>query len=198
MTDTPDDLQSEYSNPFTEAQWLFVSYLPFRIGIWLSEYEAGGGDRAENAEMRALSDIIIKAQEKYSNRPVLEALTHELEQLVYGQDQKELNLDKVLNDCKRALTTLKKHLPAEDVNCYKLLCIDVAEAVAKAAGDREFGAHDLHGGAKKGWFGAYPMIASLTRLGHGPKVSSAEKEGINLLIDALGANEMVNKWEILE
>ena len=134
-------------------------------------------------------------QYKYNNHPLLEGLAQEAESLIHQQTNKDHEPTKVPNDCKRATTLLKKHCSAEELNCYKLLCIDVAEAVARAAGDRDFGAHNLQNGAEKGWFGVYPMLASLTRLGHGPKVSNAEKDAINELIDALGANQIVNKWD---
>ena len=39
---------------FTGTEWNFLAFLPFRIGIWISEYEQGGGDRAELAELKAL------------------------------------------------------------------------------------------------------------------------------------------------
>tara|TARA_B100000378_G_scaffold277133_1_gene276630 strand:+ start:2196 stop:2750 length:555 start_codon:yes stop_codon:yes gene_type:complete len=183
-----------YKSKFSEKDWSFLVQYPCRVGLWMSDLEMGGGDGAEIAERRALENIIIRAQEKYENRAFIKELIKETEET--SCDIQAANDQNVLQDAPKVLNMLQANVEKIDVNCFKLICLDVAEAVAKAAPDREFGAHNLHGGPESGWFGLYPLLSSLLRLGRGPKVSPTEKNGINALIDALKANNIAMKWRV--
>ena len=181
-----------YKSRFSESDWLFLVQYPCRVGLWLSDIESGGGEAADKAEKKALEEIIRKAQSKYDNRGFIKQLIKDTEE--ESCNTKEENDQNILQDASRVLTLLQANVEKIDVNCYKLICLDVAEAVAKAAPDREFGAHNLYGGPEAGWFGLYPLLASIMRLGRGPRVSGVEKSGINALIDALKANNIAVKW----
>ncbi len=183
-------------NAFNPREWTFLVTFPYRIGLWMAHLDEGGGTYAKEAEMKALSDIILTIEQKYKNIPFLFSLTQGTVDFAKNTACTDLaaeDMKSLLSDTKKLFDLLKNNATHQEINVYKILLIDVAEAVAKAAADREFGVHNLYGGLDKGIFG---LLAKPMRLGRGPKVSRKEKEAINALIDALDANEIIQKWEL--
>lgn len=182
---------------FSNRDWEFLCQLPYRVGAWMSHQDIGGGHKAATAEEDALLHVVQRIQEKYANISFIRDLSTDL--CCHAQ-QTKLNSDKtwpiVLADIPRAITLIESHTDVIESNCYKLVLIDVAEAVAKAAPDRVFGVHNLFGGPEKGWLGLYPLLAKIMRLGRGPRVSVQEKMAINTLIQTMDAQNLIQNWEI--
>ncbi len=182
---------------FSTRDWEFITRLPYRIGVWMSHQDLGGGDEAVEGEQDALMTVITRIQAKYSDIAFMRALAAEME--LHALETKldsEKSWQIVLADIPRALELIRNVTDVLELNCYKLILIEIAEAVAKGAADREHGAYNLYGGAEKGWFGLYPLIARITRLGRGPRVSVQEKQAINTLIHVLDAQDLVQDWEL--
>ena len=176
---------------FSDKDWAFLENFPYQVGIWMSSQDKGGGEAALKKERYALSEAVIRIQSKYDNSKLLKELLKSNRQEANGQDVSE----GIVKGAKRVRDLLQILDNEVERHFYKLACIDVAEAVARASGDRPLGAHNLYGGPEKGWFGLYPFLSKIVRLGRGPRVSQAEKDAINLLIDALGAEKLVEKWK---
>lgn len=182
---------------FSARDWEFLVRLPYRVGVWMSHQDLGGGDKAAKEEYQALLTVIQRIQAKYADIGLLKSLSAALgDQIAEAHAESEKNWTIVLADIPRALALFKHVGDVVELNCFKLVLVDVAEAVAKAAPDRAFGAHNLFGGPEKGWFGLYPILAKVARLGRGPKVSIQEKQAINTLIQVLEAQELVRSWEL--
>lgn len=179
---------------FSAKDWQFLVQFPYRVGLWVSEQEVGGGETAVRAEMDALNKIVLRAKRKYENRYFIREIIESTGEAC-RDIHKEAAATAVPADCDKALSLLRGRVDEVDINCFKLVCLDVAEAVAKAAANGDLGTHNLYGGPEKGWFGLYPLLASIMRLGRGPKVTQTEKDSINQLIDCLKANDIAIKWK---
>lgn len=180
---------------FSHSEWDHLIRLPYRIGLWMSDLEEGGGKRAQEAEMKALSEIVLTINRKYENVPLIHALTEDLK--AFAQKSETISIaslseESIMDDCRRVIESLEANAERKEVNIYKILLMDVAEAIAKAAPDRDFGAYNLYGGPE----GVMGMFAMPMRLGWGPKVSLKEKKAINRLIENLDAEDVVQKWDL--
>ena len=179
----------EFKAKFSERDWAFLVQLPHHIGLWMAHQDQGGGQRAYSREMTALSQAIKVAQQKYANIPLVAAILHDSITTNPAHDQ----WVNTLSDCKVALKLMKPHCDGPSLNCMKLMLIDLAEAVARAAPNDEMTTRNLYNGPQKGWYAA---IAAPLRFGRGPKVTKQEKGAINLLIDVLDANTIVQEWTL--
>ncbi len=186
-------MQSDFEQKFSPADWQFLASLPYRLGLWMSQLDLGGGDRTHHAEMKALHDEILTVQRKYQNVPALFDLAKAAQNIMDTTPFDPSLPKQILSDCEAALTLLQPHLSNPDINCFKLMLIDIAEYVARAASERPFAPHNLHGGVESGWYG---FLSKLTRWSSGPKVSRSEKAGINQLIETLDAKDIVRPWLI--
>jgi hypothetical protein len=179
---------------FDIASWRMIVALPAQIGRWIGDVDAGGGDDAVTAERGAIDDFLALSERKFNNIPLITSICHEarIEPTI-----NPLREDVLFERANLVLTRLKAVAHPLETNAYKLLLIEMAEAVARAAPDREEGSYNLMNGATTGWYGLYPMIMNnVTRYGRGPQVSITEKNAINRLIDALDAAHLVQKWQI--
>lgn len=186
-------MQSEFEQKFSPDDWAFLAALPYRLGLWMSQLDLGGGDTTHHAEMKALHDEIMTIQRKYQNVPALFDLARAAQNVMDTTAFDPALPKQILSDCGRALKLLQPHLSNPDMNCFKLMMIDIAEYVARAGPEGELAAHNLHGGVEKGWYGFLSRVARWSR---GPRVSRTEKAGINQLIETLGATDLVKPWLI--
>ncbi len=179
----------EYASRFSERDWTFLAQLPWRIGLWMVHQDDGGGERAYSREMTALHQSLKTCRNKYANLPVIAEL---LDTAMRGGPV----YDQWMNapqDCSAALRLLKTHVDAPTLNCFRLMMIDVAESVARAAPNGDMKTRNLYKGPQGGWYGA---VAAPLRFGRGPKVTKPEKHAINQLIVALEASALVQEWTL--
>lgn len=183
----------ELRDRFSERDWNFLVQLPYRIGLWMAHQDRGAGARTYQQEMTALLKALKTAQAKYANVAMLNELTNACADVQNPANDQWANAPQ---DCVAGLKLLRPYLDATALNCFRLMLIDVAEAVAKAAPNGTFKARNLYKGPERGWLGLYPLMANAVRLGRGPKVSRPEKMAINKLILALEASGLVQAWEL--
>lgn len=176
---------------FSDRDWTTLAHFPARIGLWMSHQDEGGGDEAQQQEMAVLHEVISRVQAKYANFLFIKALAEELERLPFERDD---SWKAALEDAPKVLHLIHPFCDVTEYNCFKLMLLDIAEAVARAAPNGERESRNLYGGPESGWFGLYPLLAKLVRFGRGPKVTRAEKEAINQLIDALDAERIAQRW----
>lgn len=181
---------------FDPADWQAIITLPLQVGIWIARVDAGGGEEAAVMERAAIPAFLTTARAKFANLPLIADICVDAGVALAGVIsplQEPALMAKtagVIKEGQAAFTLL-------EMNAYKLLLIEMAEYVARAAPDRDLRPHNLMRGAASGWYGLYPAILNQTmRYGRGPQVSSNEKQAINRLIDALHAGDMVKKWDV--
>lgn len=179
----------EFKAKFSERDWAFLVQLPHHIGLWMAHQDTGGGQRAYSREMTALSQAMKTARQKYANIPLVAAILNDTISMNPAHDQ----WVNALGDCKAALNLMKPHCDGPSLNCMKLMLVDLAEAVARAAPNGEITTRNLYNGPQKGWYAA---MAAPLRLGRGPNVTKPEKGAINQLIAALDASTIVQEWEL--
>lgn len=178
------------------TDWYAVITLPVQVGIWMGRLDSGGGPEAEIQEQAAITAFLNVASQKFSNLPLIETI------ILAAQFERQgvinpMTEPALMAKCDDVLVCLKADLSPLELNAYKLLLIEMAEHVARAAPDRNLGPQNLMNGARQGWHGLYPALLNQTlRYNRGPLVSLAEKQGINRLIDRLDADHMVQKWDV--
>ncbi len=181
-----------FQDRFSDRDWALLTQLPFSIGLWLAHQDQGGGPRAGVKALAALDSALTRSHVKFRNIPLVAELTApELH-----EDTRPGQWANVLQDCKVALALLRAVADERSVNCFRILLIEIAESVARAAPNGEWKARNLYNGPKRGWLGLYPLMANAVRLGRGPKVTRTEKQAINKLISALDAQQLVQDWEL--
>lgn len=182
----------EFRQKFSDREWSFLSQLPYRIGLWMAHQDEGGGPGAFGREMDALEQAIVTSQTKFANVPMIASLAAASERLDALNDQ----WANALQDCRHALELLRPHADVTALNCFRLMLVDIAEAVARAAPNGDWKARNLYNGPTRGWLGLYPLMANAVRFGRGPKVTKPEKSAINALIAALDAGQIVQDWAL--
>lgn len=178
-----------FKDKFSPRDWDLLTHLPYRMGIWMSDRDEGGGEYAYTLEMEALEREVKICQAKYANIELITDLMHDLTRSLPASGE----WDTTLEDAKRAVELLKPHTDLQSLNCFKLMLVDIAEAVAKAAANGTYQSRNLYNGPQTGLFG---LLAKFVRYGRGPKVTRAEKMAINQLITALDAEALVQRWDM--
>jgi len=114
-----------------DERTLLVS-LPYRVGLYVSESDRSGGDESEEAEMQALSNIIIAySQEVFGAETaqyiISETVSRKREWFEWSND-----LDMVEVECHRAVDVLSNAVDVKEVNGVKRCLMEIGEAVALA------------------------------------------------------------------
>jgi hypothetical protein len=183
------------ADAFDPVTWRAIISLPLQVGRFIATADTGGGDVARAAEDAAIPAFLSSARRKFENIPLIAQIAFAAMEV---RPINPLSQDALHAKCADVLVRLKATANVLEVNAYKLLLIEMAEAVARAACDGEEEPRNLMNGATAGWYGLYPAILDNTlRYNRGPRVSTAEKLAINALIDALDAGAMVAKWQIM-
>lgn len=180
------------TDAFAPADWRMICALPLQIGRWMADLDTGGGPATLAAEEQAIGLFLQGAVRKFATLPLICSIAADgLQQIVINPLREDVLFDRA----REVLSKLRIHANPVETNAYKLLLIEMAESVARAAPDDDLKPHNIMNGATTGWFGLYPkMLNNITRYNRGPNVSPLEKMGINRLIDAIGADQMVQKW----
>lgn len=176
------------------ATWVDMITLPRQVGRWIGDVDEGGGHIAQQAEAQTTYVFLANAAQKFENIPLISQICRATRDIPVTNPLREVA---VFAKIEQTLKTMRNLCAPLEVNAYKLLLIEMAEAVARAAADNDEGSYNLMNGPTTGWYGLYPAILdNFVRFGRGPRVSTAEKLAINRLIDLMDAGEMVQKWQI--
>jgi hypothetical protein len=152
-------------------RWYTAARLVREVGAWMARLDLRGGIETEARETAAMPRFLDVAARKFANVEMVAALiTGARDMLAVKTPLPETILFERAQD---VIDALSRVASPYDVNAYKLLLIEAAEAVARA-GREQMG----------GWFKTAPAV------------SAVEKEGINRLIYALGAADMIEKWAV--
>jgi len=110
---------------------LLVS-LPYRVGLFVSESDRSGGVESEEAEMQALSNIIIAYSQEVFGAETAQYIISETVSRKKEWPQWSNDLDMVEGECHRAVDILSDVVDVKEVNGVKRCLMEVGEAVALA------------------------------------------------------------------
>lgn len=113
-----------------------VEALPYRVGLWLSTLDHGGGDLADEIEGLALVHA-IEAISRNSESPFAayicrQTLLHRGGWLSWSE-----NLAQVPEEAQAAVQDLARRIPSEDVDEYRVALFQIAVRVARAYRERD-------------------------------------------------------------
>ena len=166
--------------------------LPKQVGRWMADVDEGGGPLTHAAETAAIPNFLSRAAHKFESLPFLSTLAR----AALTEPYTPLRESALFSRIKDVFQRIHPHTTELDRNAFKLLLIEMAEAVARAAPDGDPAPRNLMKGAEQGWYGLYPaLMNNLMRHSRGPRVSTIEKQAINRLIDHLDAELLVCKWD---
>lgn len=151
-------------------RWHTAARLVREVGAWMARLDLRGGVQTAERENAAMPRFLDVAARKFVNVPTISALIMGAQNIPAVKTP--LPEAVLFERAQDVVDALARVVSPYDVNAYKLLLIEAAEAVARAGRESNL----------KGWFKTVPAV------------SVVEKDGINRLIDALGAAEMIEKW----
>lgn len=108
--------------------------LPYRVGLWMSHIDDIGGEDADDEEMQALESLMDGfTREVFGSEVVQIIMTENLKRKSEWRGAWSKNLDKVPDECQRALDVLRDAgVEVKEISAYKQRLIEIAEAVALA------------------------------------------------------------------
>lgn len=152
-------------------RWHIAARLVREVGAWMARLDLRGGVQTAERENAAIPRFLEVAARKFVNVPTVAALVAGAQNIPAVKTP--LPESVLFERAQEVIDALTRVISPYDVNAYKLLLIEAAEAVARAGREQQ-----------NGWFKTAPAV------------SVVEKEGINRLIGALGATDMIEQWAI--
>lgn len=179
LTELPADIQQ------------LIVKLPYRVGLHISMSDQTGGGESDDAERRALENVVIFYVEdfcksEFAQGVMLQTLQRKAEWNDWGAD-----ITNVPAECKKVFDALVGIVDVRDIVALKNNLLEIAIAVAMAY--REFDSSDPWVNRFKVYFTVLVERIKLTLKGESAasvdqmlNISRAEKTAINVLADTLG------------
>ncbi|MGN7438654.1 MAG: hypothetical protein ACTHOO_08430 [Alcanivorax sp.] len=116
---------------------LLVS-LPYRVGLYISQSDQSGGDESDQAEMDALSSIIIAYSQEVFGAETVQYVVGETVQRKAEWEAWSKDLEMIQGECYKAIDILSETVDEKEVSAFKRSLLEIGESVALAF--REYGA----------------------------------------------------------
>lgn len=117
---------------FTDEERDLLIALPYRAGLLISSCDDAGGHEAEEAELKALENIVTGYTEDFCKSAFMEALM--LETVARRNDWEKWRKDTslVLTECRRAVEILSGRVEPKELADFKHDLMEIATTVAEA------------------------------------------------------------------
>lgn len=186
-------------NKLDPAQQDFLTALPYRTGLWLSQCDETGGVESAQRELAALETIVISYAEDFCKSEFVEMLMRRTlaRRAEWGQWQDDI--DNLPAAATEALDLLVPLLDRKDISSFKHTLIEIATTVAEAYREEDEENEqpgDLFGDIRD------HIVAALERLtgrytdrpepviGRFSNISQAERVALAALAEALRLGEV--------
>lgn len=170
--------------------------LPYRVGLYVSLSDKTGGGASDQAEMRALENVVIFYVEDFCKSEFAQSIMLETLQNKIDWPNWNENIHLVPEECKQVFDALLDKLEMKDIVAFKNNLLEIAIAVAMAY--REFDATEPWVDRFKVYLSILVQRIKLMLKGEtlpSPdqmlNISRDEKMAINLLADTLGINHTI-------
>ena len=164
--------------------------LPFRVGLYISSSDSSGGGESDEAELRALTNVVTYYVEdfcksEFAQSVMLETLRFKSEWGGWGE-----NIENTPQECKQLFDAITGQIDMRDIVAFKNNLLEIAIAVAMAY--REFDSSDAFGEKVKIYLDV--LMRQLKAMFKGEttesfdqmlNISRSEKAAINLLAQTL-------------
>lgn len=128
-----------FLKPLSRDQRVLLTSLPYRVGVWISQSDMGGGWDADLRERQVLGNILIGfTQDVFGSEAVQHIMTETLEQKDKWPEW-SAQPGTVLADCRLAARLLAEHVDEKEVRAYRQRLLEIAEAVALAFREEQNG-----------------------------------------------------------
>ncbi len=159
--------------------------MPYRVGLWISKADLGGGEKSAEEESKALAHLInITAGNFCQSAFVMELMEKTLDD---KRDKTSWTHDpeEVASDARKSVELLERVAHPEDILNYKTAIMEVALAVARAYNES---IDDLSLGEKLNAFGRIWIDRAVRKL-RGEENMESAAEDINISNDEQKALE---------
>jgi len=116
---------------------LLVS-LPYRVGLYISQSDQSGGDESDQAEMDALSSIVVAYSQEIFGAETVQYIVGETVQRKAEWEEWSKDLETLEGECHKAIDILSEAVDEKEVSAFKRSLLEIGESVALAF--REYGA----------------------------------------------------------
>ncbi len=121
-----------YLEHFTQEQRELLVSLPYRVGLWVSESDQGGGDHSSEAEMQTLETLIMGYAEDFLKSEFVEEVMRGTLARKETWPAWSRSLDNVPQQCQAAINMMQDHIESKDVLSFRQTLMEVARAIAMA------------------------------------------------------------------
>ncbi len=121
-----------FMDQFLPDERSLLASLPCRVGLFVSESDRYGGEESQQAEMQALSNIIVAYSQEVFGAETAQYIISETVARKQEWTEWSNDLDMVEGECHRAVDILSNVVDVKEVNGFKRCLMEVGEAVALA------------------------------------------------------------------
>ena len=179
LNDLDDDLQKQ------------VVKMPYRIGMFVSQSDTVGGDKADEKELQALEVIVTSYAEDYCKSEFIEQVMRQTVLSKSAWDEWAKNINSVPEECQALLHQLEETMAEKDLNAFKSILYEIGRAVALAYRELDSSVSGMVMMRRRFRFFKQKMVARKTgqeqlRWEQYLNISGAEQRALDKLQDALG------------
>lgn len=165
--------------------------LPYRVGLYVSMSDKTGGGDSNEAELRALENVVIYYVEDFCKSEFAQSVMLQTLQYKNEWNSWAVDIQTVPDDCKKVFDALTDQLEMKDIVAFKNNLLEIAIAVAMAY--REFDEQSPLSDRFKAYLSA--LIDKIKAMFSGQStqtfdqllnISRDEKAAINTLATTLG------------
>lgn len=175
----------------TDNQKEIIISLPYRVGVWVSRSDSGGGSESEQQELDALSSIIHAFAEDIFGSETMQHIISATLAKKESWPRWAQNTQSLTDDCALAIDILRDHCDTKDIAAFRMQLMEIAEAVALAFQENE---NETIMARVKNWIEWFisqshqSATARRKSFEEFLRISSSERKALTTLADALGAS----------
>lgn len=171
--------------------------LPYRVGVWISESDDGGGEEADAQEIQVLRALLVAYVQDFCKTEFVQKV---MEQTVIQKDQWDGwhdNIDNVIDECRQVMSLLIEHLSTKELSAFRDNLIEIGYSVAMAYCELDDERSLLV--KTKAYLSMWVEKIQRSLTGAQEKqsdeylnISAREQEALNTLVDALSLRQNID------
>lgn len=120
---------------FTDEEKIKLVKLPYQVGVHISHADDAEGEEDDQQEMQALSNILRALPGLHTEQPLIQEIFQETVKRKEDWPSWHTGIFDLDKECQEAIALLKSKATQAEAKAYRKALLEVADAVARAAGE---------------------------------------------------------------